>query len=79
MPAKVLGDSLLDGTQRGRRHQAFRYCRQCVSLGHHSVTYQMFSENRSPAHQRKLEAQCHRCGRETPYILNASLVGSPYR
>jgi rRNA maturation protein Nop10 len=39
----------------------------------------MFSENRCPAHQRKLETQCHRCGRETPYILNARLVGSPYR
>jgi len=79
LPGKVLRGSLLDAGQRGRHHPVFRYCRQCVLLGHHSVTYQMFSENRCPAHQRKLETQCHRCGRETPYILNASLVGSPYR
>jgi len=79
LPGKVLRASLLDAGQRGRHHPVFRYCRQCVLLGHHSVTYQMFSENRCPAHQRKLETQCHRCGRETPYILNARLVGSPYR
>lgn len=79
LPGKVLYASLLDAGQRGRHHAAFRYCRQCILLGHHSVTYQMFSENRCPAHRHKLETQCQHCGRETPYILNASLVGSPYR
>ena len=39
----------------------------------------MFSENRCPAHHRTLETRCHHCGGETPYVLNASLVGSPYR
>lgn len=79
LPGKVLRASLLDAGQRGRHHPDFRYCRQCAALGHHSVTYQMFSENRCPAHGLKLETKCRRCGRETPYILNASLVGSPYR
>ncbi len=60
-------------------HPFFRYCRQCTSLGHHSVTYQMFSENRCPAHRQKLERKCRHCGQETPYIINARLVGSPYR
>jgi hypothetical protein len=79
LPAKELQESLLDAGQRGRYHRTFRYCRQCVGLGYHSVTYQMFSENRCPAHQRMLEAQCRHCGCETPYILNAHLIGSPYR
>jgi hypothetical protein len=79
IPGKVLRGSLLDGAQRGRHHPAFRYCRQCISLGHHSVTYQMFNENRCPAHHRMLETRCRHCGGETPYVLNASLIGSPYR
>ncbi|WP_241975095.1 hypothetical protein [Paraburkholderia sp. BL17N1] len=79
LPVKVLRASLLDAGQRGRHHPTFRYCRQCTARGHHSVTYQMFSENRCPAHDRMLETQCRHCGRETPYILNAILVGSPYR
>ncbi|MEX3788834.1 hypothetical protein [Paraburkholderia sp. BR14374] len=79
LPGKVLRASLLKAGQRGRHHPVFRYFRQCILLAHHSVTDQMFSENRCPAHRRKLETQCHRCGRETPYILNTSLVGSPYR
>jgi hypothetical protein len=79
IPAKVLRDSLLDGAQRGRHHPAFRYCRQCVSLGHHSVTYQMFSENRCPAHHCTLETRCRHYGGETTYVRNASLIGSPYR
>ena len=41
LPGKVLCASLVDASQRGRHHPAFRYCRQCLSLGHHSVTYQM--------------------------------------
>jgi hypothetical protein len=43
------------------------------------VTYQMFSENRCPAHRQKLETKCLHCGQEAPYIINACLVGSPYR
>ncbi|MFM0509023.1 hypothetical protein [Paraburkholderia sp. RL17-373-BIF-A] len=79
LPGNVLRASLLDPGQRGRYHPVFPYCRQCTSLGHHSVTYQMFSENRCPAHRQKLETKCQHCGQEAPYILNASLVGSPYR
>jgi len=93
IPGKVLRDSLLDGTQRGRHHPAFRYCRQCDQ--HHlrflflmiavhipwtsQRSYQMFNENRCPAHHRMLETRCRHCGGETPYVLNASLIGSPYR
>ena len=79
LPGKVLRASLLDAGQRGRHHPVFRYCRQCTALGHHSVTYQMFSENRCPAHGQNLETKCQHCGQETPYIINARLVGSPYR
>jgi hypothetical protein len=79
LPGKMLRASLLDVRQRGRHHPVFRYCRRCMLLGHHSVMYQMSGENRCPAHRQKLETVCEHCGRETPYILNASLVGSPYR
>ncbi len=79
LPGKVLHASLLDAGQRGRYYAVFRHCRQCTSLGHHSVTYQMSSEGRCPAHGHKLETRCQHCGQETPYLLNASLAGSPYR
>ncbi len=79
LPEKILRASLLDPGQRGRHHSGFRYCRQCLTLGFHSVRYQMFSENRCPAHSRSLETQCHGCGGESPYFLNACLIGSPYR
>jgi hypothetical protein len=79
LPAKVLRASLPDAGLRGRYHPIFRYCRQCAGRGYHSVTYQMFGEYRCPARQRPLETCCRHCGRETPYILNANLVESPYR
>ncbi|MBB5402659.1 hypothetical protein [Paraburkholderia youngii] len=53
LPGKVLRASLLEAGQRGRDHPVFRYCRQCIFLGHHSVRYQMFSENCCPAHPTK--------------------------
>ncbi|SFK00172.1 hypothetical protein SAMN05192543_11543 [Paraburkholderia megapolitana] len=79
LPAKVLHASLLDAGLHGRYHPVLRYCRQCAGRGYHSVTYQMFSEYRCPAHGRALETRCRHCGGETPYILNANLVESPYR
>jgi len=79
LPGNVLRVSLLEAGLRGRHHAVFRYCRQCILFGHHSVTCQMLNENRCPAHRQKLETGCHRCGRDTPYMLNASLVGSPYQ
>jgi hypothetical protein len=79
LPVNVLRASLLDATLRGRHHKAFRYCRQCAARGYHSVLYQLESEYRCPAHHCALETRCLHCGRETPYILNASLIEAPYR
>ena len=58
LPGKVLRASLIEAGKRGRYHAVFRHCRQCTSLGQHSVTYQMLSEGRCPAHGQKLETRC---------------------
>lgn len=79
LPMKVLRSSLLSESQRGQCHTAFRYCRKCAGHGYHSVLYQMDGEYRCPAHLQALETRCLHCGRETPYVLNASLLEAPYR
>jgi hypothetical protein len=39
----------------------------------------MENERRCPAHRQPLETVCRHCGRETPYILNASVLEAPFR
>lgn len=79
LPQRVLRVSLLDAARPGQYHGAFRYCRQCVAHGYHSVLHQLEDEARCPAHQHSLETRCPRCRRETPYLINTGVIEAPFR
>lgn len=56
-----------------------RRCPRCISLGYHSVVHQAIAFARCPAHDDWLEERCCTCGRESPYRLDARVLGAPFR
>ncbi|QBR04312.1 hypothetical protein [Paraburkholderia pallida] len=79
LPKYVLRVSLLDAARPGRYHATFRYCRQCVAHGYHSVLHQIEDEDHCPAHHQSLETRCPDCRSETPYLINTSVIEAPFR
>jgi transposase-like protein len=79
LPANVLRTSLLDRTPGERYHAAFRYCRQCAAHGYHSVLHQLTEEDRCAAHGQRLRTRCPQCRRESPFIINGSVIEAPFR
>jgi hypothetical protein len=43
LPGKVLHSALIEGTERQRYSDAFRFCRHCLTLGYYSVVHQLES------------------------------------
>lgn len=74
LPANVLRPSLLDATPGEQYHAAFRYCRQCAAHGYHSVLHQLAEEYRCAAHGQRLRTRCPQCRRESPFIINSSVI-----
>jgi hypothetical protein len=79
LPENVLRTSLLDTLPRDRYHAAFRYCRQCAAHGYHSVLHQLAEEARCAAHRQELQMQCPQCRRQSPFIINSSVIDAPFR
>ncbi|AJW93817.1 hypothetical protein QHI69_38095 (plasmid) [Burkholderia gladioli pv. gladioli] len=79
IPIAPLEIALLHPSQRRRYSPLFRYCRNCISRGYHSVLHQMLMFHHCPAHYRPLETACRRCGYEAPYKVNVLLLESPHR
>ncbi|CAM2157422.1 hypothetical protein ABLT15_35690 [Paraburkholderia tropica] len=79
LPQYVLRVSLLDAARSGQYHATFRYCRQCVAHGYHSVLHQLEDEVHCPAHHQSLETRCPHCRGETPYLINTSVIEAPFR
>jgi hypothetical protein len=79
LPAKVLRTSLLDSPACDQYHAAFRYCRQCAAHGYHSVLHQLAEEDCCAAHQQRLRTRCPQCRRESPFIVNSSVIEAPFR
>jgi hypothetical protein len=79
LPRKVLDASLLDVTQHQRYHTVFRYCRQCAAHGYHSVLHPLDEEDRRPAHRQLFQTRCPQCLRESPFIVNSSVIEAPFR
>lgn len=79
LPVNVLRTSLLGRTSGDRYHAAFRYCRQCAAHGYHSVLHQLAEEHRCAAHRQELRTQCLQCRRQSPFIINSSVIEAPFR
>jgi hypothetical protein len=79
LPSNVLSTSLPGAAPHDRYRGVFRYCRQCAAHGYHSVLFQLEDENLCPAHQQSLQTRCPHCNGETPYKINASVIGAPFR
>jgi len=79
LPVNVLRTSLLDRTPGDRYHSAFRYCRQCAAHGYHSVLHQLAEEDRCAAHRQELRTRCPQCRRQSPFIINSSVIEAPFR
>ncbi|QBR04277.1 hypothetical protein [Paraburkholderia pallida] len=75
----VLRTSLLDNLPRDRYHAAFRYCRQCAAHGYHSVLHQLAEEDRCAAHRQELRTRCPQCHRQSPFVINSSVIEAPFR
>ncbi|MFM0415842.1 hypothetical protein [Paraburkholderia aromaticivorans] len=79
LPVNVLRTSLLDRTPGDRYHATFRYCRQCAAHGYHSVLHQLAEEDRCAAHRLKLRTRCPQCRRQSPFMINSSVIEAPFR
>lgn len=79
LPEPVLRTSLLDRTPGDRYHAAFRYCRQCAAHGYHSVLHQLAEEDWCAAHQERLRTRCPQCSRQSPFMINSSVIEAPFR
>ncbi|WP_243468903.1 hypothetical protein [Paraburkholderia sp. PGU19] len=79
LPGKLLHSALIEGTERQRYSDAFRFCRHCLTLGYHSVVHQLESLSQCPAHHGILESRCRRCGHETPHRISVRLLEARYR
>jgi hypothetical protein len=79
LPANVLRTSLLERTPGERYHAAFRYCRLCAAHGYHSVLHQLAEEDRCAAHRQELRTRCPQCRRQSPFVINSSVIEAPFR
>ncbi|MGF6383341.1 hypothetical protein OKW33_006361 [Paraburkholderia atlantica] len=79
LPRNLLRTSLLEMMPREQYYAAFRYCRQCAAHGYHSVLHQLSDEDYCAAHPQRLRTLCPQCRRESPFIINSSVIEAPFR
>lgn len=76
---RVLRESVVAARRHGAVSDRFRYCRQCLGRGYHSLLHQFARICHCPIHARRLESACRQCGGQAEYRLNARLLETPYR
>ncbi|SOE63343.1 hypothetical protein SAMN05414139_02296 [Burkholderia sp. D7] len=76
---RSLRTALIQDEVRPRWSTSFRFCRQCLGYGYHSILHQFESLNVCPAHHCAVESACRRCGHEIPYRINVQLLEAQYR
>jgi hypothetical protein len=76
---KVLHQSVIVARRRGALCASFRYCRQCLGRGYHSLVHQFERVSHCPIHGQPLERRCRWCGCRAAYRLHARLLETPYR